>query len=31
MWEAEMGKITVGGQPVQIVHDIPSAKVTTAK
>jgi hypothetical protein len=25
-WEAEMGRITVGGQPRQIVHKTPSPK-----
>jgi hypothetical protein len=30
-WEAEIRRITVQGQPGQIVHKIPSPKITRAK
>jgi hypothetical protein len=30
-WEAEIGRITVRGQPGQIVHEIPISKITKAK
>jgi hypothetical protein len=29
IWETEIGRITVGGQPRQIVRDTPISKITT--